>query len=76
MDKEKVKGWKFKTLVTIAILVFVAAVIVSVMMSCSTLQSLMKNYPDDNIIEEAVEGMIDHKTGIDIDLTPWSPEDH
>ncbi len=35
---------------------------------------MWKNYPHDNIIEEIVEEVIQQKTGLDIDLTPMSPE--
>lgn len=31
-------------------------------------------YPDDNIIEEAVEDVIEEETGLCVDLTPSSPE--
>ena len=31
-------------------------------------------YPDDNPVEEAVEEVIELETGLEIDLTPWSPE--
>lgn len=34
----------------------------------------MKNYPQDNIVEEIIEEIIESKTGLDIDLTPRSPE--
>ena len=30
--------------------------------------------PDDNIIEEGVESAIKSKSGLDVDLTPGSPE--
>ena len=29
---------------------------------------------DDNVVEESVEGVIEHYTGVDVDLTPRSPE--
>lgn len=31
---------------------------------------------DDNIIEEVVEQVIKDQTGVDIDITPSTPEDH
>lgn len=31
---------------------------------------------DDNIIEETIEQVIKDQTGVDIDLTPSTPEDH
>lgn len=32
------------------------------------------NYPQDNILEEIGEEVLEHYTGIDIDVTPSSPE--
>jgi len=32
-------------------------------------------YPEDNVIEEYVEEMIEENTGIDIDLSPLSEEE-
>jgi hypothetical protein len=29
---------------------------------------------DDNVYEESIEGVIRYKTGLDVDLTPRSPE--
>lgn len=34
----------------------------------------MSNYPHDNPIEEVIEKMIEKNTGINIDLSPDSPE--
>lgn len=34
------------------------------------------NVEDDNIIEETVEKIIEKQTGLDLDLTPNSKEDH
>ena len=33
-----------------------------------------KNYPQDNIVEEIVEEVIDKETGLDIDLSPFTPD--
>jgi hypothetical protein len=41
-------------------------------MLCSC--SLIKQYPDDNIVEESVEKIIENETGLDVDLTPFSKE--
>lgn len=41
--------------------------------ACSRINSLF-NSGDDNAIEEAVEHLIEAKTGISVDLTPNSPE--
>lgn len=76
MDKEALKSWKFKALVTVGLLLLVSAFIISIVMSCSTVKGFLNNYPDDNIIEELAEGVLDNQTGIDLDFTPWSPETH
>lgn len=36
--------------------------------------SLMKNYDPDNFGEEFIEELIEYKTGVDVDLSPFSPE--
>lgn len=41
--------------------------------SCSALNAKF-GLKDDNIIEEAIEKKIENKIGLDIDLTPSSPE--
>ena len=38
------------------------------------IDELIKDYPKDNIGEEILEEIIEHYTGIDIDLTPGSEE--
>jgi len=40
---------------------------------CSYLNSML-GLKDDNPIEEGIESMIEHQTGLDIDLTPGTPE--
>jgi len=35
---------------------------------------LLPSYQDDNIFEETTEKLIEYGTGVDIDLTPLSPE--
>lgn len=40
----------------------------------TAIQILKKSYPFDNILEEALENKIEDWTGVDIDLTPSSPE--
>jgi hypothetical protein len=44
------------------------------MTSCTSISGFIKNYPDDNIVEEYTEDIIKDQTGIDIDLTPRTPE--
>lgn len=41
-----------------------------VLSSCT----LFKDYPQDNIVEEIAEEVIEAKTGLDIDLSPGTPE--
>jgi len=43
--------------------------------SCSNIQKIVKDYPNDNIVEELLEDVIESKTGLDIDLSPFSPEE-
>lgn len=38
------------------------------------IKNVNENYPQDNIIEESIEQKIEDWTGIDIDLSPTSPE--
>lgn len=44
--------------------------------SCNTIGQLeaFLGVPEDNPVEEAIEAIIQKETGIDIDLTPNSPE--
>ena len=35
---------------------------------------MFKSYPEDNIVEEIAEDILKSNTGIDIDVTPFSPE--
>ena len=42
-------------------------------MGCSQINSYF-GVKDDSIIEETVESLIEAKTGLDIDLTPGTPE--
>ncbi len=37
---------------------------------------IWKKYPQDNIVEEIIEEVIESKTGLDIDLSPNSREDY
>lgn len=41
--------------------------------SCSWI-NMKLGFPDDNIAEEIIEGVIEKKTGLDIDLTPYTLE--
>ena len=52
---------------------FVFIFIASVVLSCSTLNNMFK-IKDDHVLEEFSEAIIKKETGLDIDLTPESPE--
>ncbi len=54
-------------------LIIVVAVIAAFIGGCSYLNQLA-GLKDDNVIEEATEDVIEHETGVRIDLTPGSPE--
>lgn len=47
---------------------------VSAWVICACNFSWWKDYPEDNIVEEVVEDIIEHETGVDIDLSPNTPE--
>ena len=49
-----------------------AALILGGISGCTFLKSY--DYPDDNLVEEIVEEVIEDRTGIDVDLSPLSPE--
>lgn len=54
--------------------IIVFTVVVSLLMvSCSYLNRKF-SLQDDNLIEESVEAALQHHTGLDVDLTPESPE--
>lgn len=38
------------------------------------IKTFWPEYPDDNIVEESIEIYIKDQTGMDIDITPLSPE--
>ena len=40
----------------------------------SVVEVIKESYPQDNIVEEMVEAKIQSVTGLDIDLSPSSPE--
>lgn len=52
----------------LAFIVFLATLIL--LFSCSYFEKL----PEDSLLEELVEDVIEHYTGIDVDLTPNSKE--
>jgi hypothetical protein len=44
------------------------------LMSCNSVKEIIENIPDDSIVEELAEEVIEHYTGFEIDLTPSSQE--
>ena len=49
-------------------------IIVSALGTGVILKNYYPNYQDDNPVEELVEEVIESQTGINIDITPLSPE--
>lgn len=43
--------------------------------TCGSCSSLWQSYPEDNIVEEIAEEVIDQETGLDLDLSPFSSEE-
>lgn len=50
------------------------AVLVLILVAGCTALNRKANLKDDNFFEETIEELIEAKTGLDIDLTPSSPE--
>jgi hypothetical protein len=51
----------------------VLLIILSLAAAAATSVGLLK-WKDDNPVEELVERYVEHETGVDIDITPNSPE--
>ena len=49
-------------------------ILVSALGAGVTLKHFWPNYQDDNPVEEFVEQVIHAQTGVDVDITPFSPE--
>jgi len=58
-----------KTLCWLSVLWFLAIISIT-LCSCE----MFKCYPQDNFLEEITEQYIENKTGIDLDLSPYSAE--
>lgn len=56
-----------------SILILVAVISLIAVTACSVINKKL-GLKDDNVAEECIEAVIDHKTGLQIDLTPSSPE--
>jgi len=51
-------------------------ILVSALGAGATLKRYWPNYQEDNAIEELVEEVIHAQTGVDVDITPFSPEEN
>ncbi len=51
-----------------------AVILAAFLGACSWLNTKM-GLKQDNLVEESIEAVIEHHTGLDIDLTPGSAED-
>ena len=51
---------------------FTLVILSLVLVACS--MAWLKNYPQDNIVEEVVEELIENEAGLNIDLSPLTPE--
>jgi len=60
----------------IDLLLLIAVAVILFLFVCTSCESLCDRVgvEQDGIIEEAVEMLINHETGLEIDLTPTSPE--
>ena len=71
-EEELKKLWrKLPDMAKVFLVVFLLLTVV-MLLACTSF--LWNNYPDDNLIEEMIEGMIKEKTGLDLDLSPHSEE--
>lgn len=55
-------------------LIFVLSLVVAAIFLLACSAFVWKNIPHDTILEEVIEGVIKEKSGLDLDLTPSSPE--
>lgn len=53
---------------------FIPAIIAGAAISTAIMYNSITNAPDDNLVEEVAEKIVNHQTGIEIDLTPCSKE--
>ena len=65
------QGWDWRKIVMRSILALLLAA--SVFGACSLVNSKL-GFKDDHFAEEAAENLIKDQVGLDIDLTPGSPE--
>ena len=53
---------------------FLFVIIICMMMLYSAAKYMWPSIPDDNPVEELIEGIIEKQTGVDFDFTPYSGE--
>lgn len=54
--------------------VCISLLLVAGFMGGCSLMNQRLGLPDDNIIEETIEDVVEHKTGVELDLSPSSKE--
>lgn len=76
--KEYLGAWN---MIPIKIKVFLFLLVLSIVIcGCAffnyeTFKKVISKYPDDNPVEEVLEEIIADKYNVDVDLSPFSPED-
>lgn len=55
--------------------IWIKSALIGAALTCAFIAKHKFNFKDDNPIEERVEDFIKMQTGIEIDLTPLSPEE-
>lgn len=48
--------------------------VISLLGSFAGIKHYFPNYKDDNVLEEKLEEIVKDQTGVEIDVTPFSPE--
>lgn len=56
------------------IVAFLLSISFFLIMLCISCNRILEKYPQDNFIEEIVENVIKQETNLDLDLSPFSPE--
>lgn len=69
-DGFKTIEMKYRIIILCGMLFCLLMSILSMCTSCS----IMNHYKDDNDVEEFLEDVIKDKTGVDIDISPLTPE--
>lgn len=69
MEKSK-SYFKNTTILLFVIVMAVVLFLIAALSQCS----FIKKYPQDNVIEEYLEDLLESKTGLDLDFSPATPE--